>query len=779
MELKLSYDPCTLSPEIFERKGERLKKLPWLSPLSKMPMDKWFEATDNWRGFIQEVTQAANEDVSIVFEGREVDYEDFVALCGRHGDQGKFSVTVQPPDEFLHLEEGWIKRMKGIRKELKAFQSERVDEATLAKLGEAQEQLKKCWDDEFQIAIVAPMSSGKSTVINALLRQQIMPTGNEATTAKVFRIKDVDGADGISCVCRDKGEKKIGKRISFVTKEILSELNGRDDITYIDLEGDLPGIFGKDLKLVLLDTPGPNNAAVQEHRETTNRVIHDEMDQPLILFVMDATNPRNDAEAALLEDISNVMRKSQQAQERFIFVYNKADLVDPDEDGRTLVDILKTQREYLAEKFQILAPKIICLSAEASLLQSLAGGGTLNEKRQKRLDSHKAALKDLDCAGLSNLSPGCRAKLDAELERAQKKGDESAQTQIISGVYGLELTINEYLGKYARPYKIRRCVENVSAILKDVQMHLDFEKAIHQDKAELKKAKKVLAEIRGKKDQLKKRSDALKELKLDGAQATEEIMGKQGEEMQRAMQTAIEDKLHGQTEISVENVKKVREALDQELRSSLERMKKALNEELDQCVQRDFSPLYQKCRKIIDTYQVEFAELSGVTGEDICGLTQVKEFLAEQENYSLDAYLNDKPLEEHEKYHIEKTIKKNPKREGILGFFKFREPWKISVDEKVPDGNFINADEFVAEVNSYVLSVTEDCKKKVVAGMVDLYEGKKTVLHDFLTWMDEVFREIEEEFTQQLERVEQGKSDIEALKIQRDKLNGWIKELEE
>ena len=47
--------------------------------------------------------------------------------------------------------------------------------------------------DLFEVIVVATMSAGKSTVINALIGQELLHSANEATTATITRIHDKDG----------------------------------------------------------------------------------------------------------------------------------------------------------------------------------------------------------------------------------------------------------------------------------------------------------------------------------------------------------------------------------------------------------------------------------------------------------------------------------------------------------------------------------------------------------------------------------------------------------
>ena len=45
-------------------------------------------------------------------------------------------------------------------------------------------------NSDFRIVIVAPMSSGKSTLINAIIGRDMLPAVNQATTAVITEIKE-------------------------------------------------------------------------------------------------------------------------------------------------------------------------------------------------------------------------------------------------------------------------------------------------------------------------------------------------------------------------------------------------------------------------------------------------------------------------------------------------------------------------------------------------------------------------------------------------------------
>lgn len=57
---------------------------------------------------------------------------------------------------------------------------------------------------------MATMSSGKSTLINALIDKKLMPVANMATTATIVRIIDTE-QDNFSAIAYDKNGKVIKK----------------------------------------------------------------------------------------------------------------------------------------------------------------------------------------------------------------------------------------------------------------------------------------------------------------------------------------------------------------------------------------------------------------------------------------------------------------------------------------------------------------------------------------------------------------------------------------
>lgn len=82
--------------------------------------------------------------------------------------------------------------------------------------------IKRVQNNIFPIHVIATMSSGKSTLINALLRRKLMPSKNEACTAIITEILDDDGKD-FSAIVYDRSDNEI-KTIAQLTYENLKDL---------------------------------------------------------------------------------------------------------------------------------------------------------------------------------------------------------------------------------------------------------------------------------------------------------------------------------------------------------------------------------------------------------------------------------------------------------------------------------------------------------------------------------------------------------------------------
>ena len=122
------------------------------------------------------------------------------------------------------------------------------------------EQLEQKITEPMQIAIIGQFSSGKSTFLNALLGQDILPTGITPITSKVCKI--CYGEDYILEILYKDGSKVL-QNVEFLHK--LTRENSKN-IDYFCLYA--PILLLKEINF--LDTPGFNSQNSDDTHYTKN-----------------------------------------------------------------------------------------------------------------------------------------------------------------------------------------------------------------------------------------------------------------------------------------------------------------------------------------------------------------------------------------------------------------------------------------------------------------------------------------------------------------------------
>lgn len=138
----------------------------------------------------------------------------------------------------------------------------------------------------FPMVVMATMSSGKSTLINALLGQQILPSRNEACTAKMYSILDDDQTGKTKIFVTYKNGVTVVKDEDVVME--LEKANSDNEVTDILIRGHVKGVLNTDKALLIVDTPGPNNSRDESHKQVMLDVLK-KINGGLILYVLNAT----------------------------------------------------------------------------------------------------------------------------------------------------------------------------------------------------------------------------------------------------------------------------------------------------------------------------------------------------------------------------------------------------------------------------------------------------------------------------------------------------------
>ena len=227
--------------------------------------------------------------------------------------------------------------------------------------------------------VVGTYSSGKSTLINALMGTELLPNSNAACTRRVTAILDNDMMDHFRIHNVDMETNYMS--VIQATKAELQLYNERDRNSELLIEGDIKGIRNGKRSLLLIDTPGINNCLNDKKEDDTRRIL-DEFSEGMILYIINAEQLGTTDDMAFLKYVSEKVNHT----DRFniIFVINKMDCVDDEQELPEL--LISNAKRYIAE-CGIAAPVIIPVSAAAALLFKKAlGKEQMTKKECRNLD---------------------------------------------------------------------------------------------------------------------------------------------------------------------------------------------------------------------------------------------------------------------------------------------------------------------------------------------------------------------------------------------------------
>lgn len=331
----------------------------------------------------------------------------------------------------------------------------------------------------FPINVIATMSSGKSTLINALLGKKLMPSKNEACTATITEILDND-METFEAVVYDKDDFVL-QEVPHLTYEVMNELNDNSEVSKIAAKGNIPFLDARSTALMLVDTPGPNNSQCDEHEKTTYKAINNDSNN-LILYVLNGTQLSTNDDKRLLEYVAEQMKKGgKQVRDRFIFVINKMDCFNPEEEdiGKAII----AAKRYLGV-YGIEDPQIFPCSAYTALnirtyfeeidIDNMTLADVKNLPSAAS-DTIPMIYKFIDHESMhleqySTLSPSAQRELNYKLSQAEQNGDTKEQALIHCGIYSIEAAITAYVKKYAKTKKIKDLVESFQEVLESSQV---------------------------------------------------------------------------------------------------------------------------------------------------------------------------------------------------------------------------------------------------------------------------------------------------------------------
>ncbi len=390
------------------------------------------------------------------------------------------------------------------------------------------EEIKQKLDNqEYKIAVVANMSSGKSTFINALFGKEVLPAFNHATTdsatfiyskPNIGKKAEVFFSDGRNSITvKEDLEKEIKQ---YAQKDEDCKDDKYKNVDKIDLYypfKNLQTTSSEDFSITFIDTPGPNSTGDygQKHKDQTRSVLNS-VDMALFAFdygQLDA-NLKSD-EQGLWNTIKTRYEKDPNFE--VYFLINKIDMAMEDnfKDVKSIDEAKKnwgTHEEKAVEK----------------LIKAAKNYG-VNESKVYTVAS-KFALLDRD-----------DISWDSPLESFQKKFkqifESSWESEYIKylGIVELENDINNYINTSVKEKILKIAFDNIVDVSNDELRTLNTSiQTLSKPKEEAtKNVNKALDFLNGE----------AKELEKDMNDSFNKSSKKAIEEIDNLIDTAIEDEL--------------------------------------------------------------------------------------------------------------------------------------------------------------------------------------------------------------------------------------------
>ncbi len=299
---------------------------------------------------------AEDEAIQIVFEGSDDEFKELEAACAC--SEEKYPISAQRLNIGLENARDILPEVKKLFQEMNPLIMQSVSDQE-----KIQRDLSRFTDassDVVPICVLGNYSAGKSTFINALIGSEILPSGIEPITAKIYKIERSKYQDRASVRCKYRNQDVLIVFTDSETKfdnESLDALStalkaGLDEMTNSSLvlrvnkalsiinnfesnaeeerisdliEVEIPfskGVLAQSQHpFVLFDTPGSNSASNAKHLTVLKEAMANMTNGlPIFLSTPDSLDSTDN------ENLYHIIRDMEELDSRFtMIVVNKAD----------------------------------------------------------------------------------------------------------------------------------------------------------------------------------------------------------------------------------------------------------------------------------------------------------------------------------------------------------------------------------------------------------------------------------------------------------------------
>lgn len=302
--------------------------------------------------------------------------------------------------------------------------------------------MRKEVDNRFYLAVVGEFKRGKSTMINSLIGQDILPSDILPTTATI-NILEYSEEEYAEVIYSDGRKEQLE-----LTKENLDKFTAQEGVEPEEIDYIRVGLNSDILRngIVIIDTPGVNDIS-QSRVEVTKNILPN---CDAAIFLLDAAAPLTRTEAHFLETKILTYKL-----ESLLFIISKSDRLDEDE----LEESLEGASSRIKEVLEYDAPLMAYSSRE--VMKSEANGST-HEYKVKLIDYISELRKKSEETKRSTITENLKLAINlllSEIEKQQSINNlsiqqfEDAQSKVLtitkgSGIKFKHLILSgEYVGR--------------------------------------------------------------------------------------------------------------------------------------------------------------------------------------------------------------------------------------------------------------------------------------------------------------------------------------------
>ena len=406
---------------------------------------------------------------------------------------------------------------------------------------------------EINICFVGTYSAGKSSLINAILGEKILPEDDESKTAKFYIIRhpkedesenvnfELDGDETIvkwnaelkSLELIDKGMQSGGHQFRKIIQERIdenkNELRHNQFYALLDLLNSATNVDVKinvnypipinttDMSFAIYDTPGTGSNTTK-HKDVLEKAIS-EQSHSIVVFVGGVTKLEGEGNSLLLQILSGESQNSIDL-DRSLYVINRSDTTDIDALCKYQTESIKLKdSQEVAEAKDEEAKKAVEAKLTIPLKDKKLFFTSASRAYAAKAIKGKLATNDADEYGKPLTKEGRTwdeikpyhiyyrynkygnsevatertilfAKTSAENE------DEYQKAYINAGLFSLVEAIQEYGKKYAIATKVNALVSTVEKIFDELKKKAQTEKALCD--TEIDKLQEDLEAIKGR-----------------------------------------------------------------------------------------------------------------------------------------------------------------------------------------------------------------------------------------------------------------------------------------